>query len=353
MAPLNPLDELQSKLGITWEQINAARNRSSTVRAELTKTLRAEDSDAACIVGYGSLARQEWTSGSDVDWTLLVDGQADPQHAETVNRVESTLTAGNHKHPGRTGTFASLSSSHDLVHKIGGAEDTNQNTTRRILLLLESIPLGRSDACDRVKRNILHRYILEDRGLRFGTTDFVPRFLLNDIARYWRTMAVDFAQKQRDRGGHGSGLRNAKLRLSRKLIFASGLLNCLRCQIAPDLDVVRSNRRSLDSAAQLVVHFEDRLKMTPLENLAKAVADFSASEEVARSLLGAYDAFLGVLNNDAKRTHLDDLDPGAFDGDAIFGEVLDLSHDFQKGLDGLFFASDAMLTRLTQKYGVF
>ncbi len=93
--------------------------------------------------------------------------------------------------------------------------------------------------------------------------------------------------------------------------------------------------------------------MTPLENLAKAVVDFSASAEVARALFGAYDTFLGVLNNDTKRTHLDDLEPEAFEGDAIFGEVLDLSHEFQNGLDGLFFATDATLTRLTQKYGVF
>ncbi|MGI6420077.1 MAG: hypothetical protein ACOX1P_30960 [Thermoguttaceae bacterium] len=26
--------------------------------------------------GIGPLARREWTSGSDVDWTLLIDGQS-------------------------------------------------------------------------------------------------------------------------------------------------------------------------------------------------------------------------------------------------------------------------------------
>jgi hypothetical protein len=31
--------------------------------------------------------------------------------------------------------------SHDIVHEIGGEDDTNSNTTRRVLLLLESNPL--------------------------------------------------------------------------------------------------------------------------------------------------------------------------------------------------------------------
>lgn len=61
-----------------------------------------------------------------------------------------------------------------------------------------------------------------DTNKKLDKTVKVPRFLLNDIVRYWRTVTVDFVEKQRGQAGHGWGLRNAKLRMSRKLIFATG-----------------------------------------------------------------------------------------------------------------------------------
>ena len=79
-------------------------------------------------------------------------------------------------------------------------------------------------------------------------------------------MAVDFASKQRDRAGKGWGLRNAKLRMSRKLIFASGLLICFSARLDSDLQ----NKISTDTndvRFQLGNHIRDYVRMTPLEVL--------------------------------------------------------------------------------------
>jgi hypothetical protein len=150
------------------------------------------------IVVFGSLARLETTRDSDVDWTLLVDGAADSQHLDTALEIEGRLQALEARPPGQEGTFGGLAFSHDLVHNIGGEDDRNRNTTRRILLLLESVPIGDRTAYERVVRSLLRRYIQEDAEGGGGETAFkVPRFLQNDIARYWRTMAVDFAYKRR------------------------------------------------------------------------------------------------------------------------------------------------------------
>jgi predicted nucleotidyltransferase len=196
---------------------------------EAVKDVTASDTS---IVVFGSLARFELTSGSDIDWTLLLDGPSDPRHHHVARKIASEVKDLSEKNVGREGTFGSLVSSHDLVNYIGGEGDTNSNTTRRNLLLLESRSIGNAEAYNRVKRNLLQRYLSEDLGLwRKTVTNKIPHFLLNDIARYWRTMTVDYAYKDRARGGAGIPLRNIKLGLSRKLIFVSGLLACYTCHL--------------------------------------------------------------------------------------------------------------------------
>lgn len=86
--------------------------------------------------------------------------------------------------PGRSGIFGTMVGSHTLMHDIGGEDDTNANTTRRVLLLLESFPIGDRSAFRRVRQQILSRYVHDDRGLLYSSgTVRVPRFLLNDSKR--------------------------------------------------------------------------------------------------------------------------------------------------------------------------
>jgi predicted nucleotidyltransferase len=187
------------------------------------------------LVVFGSIAREEVTSGSDPDWILLVDGQALPEHGDQKHVITAELTRLSFPPPGRSGVFGCMVGSHDIVHHIGGEDDTNANTTRRVLLLLESLPVGKREAYDRVRRQILNRYLRDDRGLLYGSGNIrIPRFLLNDVTRYWRTVTVDFVYKQRAEAGKKWALRNAKLRMSRKLVFASGLLRCFFCHLDPD-----------------------------------------------------------------------------------------------------------------------
>jgi hypothetical protein len=168
------------------------------------------------LVVFGSLARDEWTEKSDLDWGLLVDSQADPEHFPVALKIAKLFR--DHElgeKPGRTGIFGKLIFSHELVHQIGGENDPNSNITRRLFLLLESRTIGSADAYRRVVRVILQRYFDQDSNLFDPEKAHfrVPRFLLNDIVRFWRTMAVDFAGKQRERGGEGWALRNIKLRM--------------------------------------------------------------------------------------------------------------------------------------------
>jgi len=148
-------------------------------------------------------------------------------------------------------------------------------------------------AYERVIKAVINRYLEEDTHLlsEDGKAYRVPRFLLNDIVRFWRTMAVDFASKQRDRGGEGWGLRNAKLRMSRKLIFASGLLLCFSCHLDPDLQATISTQKHVIKL-NLVKHIREFVRQSPLEILARSVEQFSVAEEIQRDLFRPTPNFL-------------------------------------------------------------
>ncbi len=190
----SPIDMLASLTGARWRNIQNAR-KTTQERLDLFRTNLADlDNSDTSIVVFGSLARDEATLASDVDWTFLVDGKADPSHHDMALEVETRLNRLTARAPGREGTFGTTAFSHQILHFIGGGEDSNANITRRILLLLESRPLGNAEAWESVRRNLLSRYLREDRGLWQATNiRRVPLFLLNDITRYWRTMVVDFA----------------------------------------------------------------------------------------------------------------------------------------------------------------
>jgi hypothetical protein len=372
-----PIFKLADSLGCDWQNIRRAHDEAERAKGDLLARLKRElgerfASDDANLIVFGSLGRGEWIDWeSDLDWTFLVDGQCKSGHFEIAHDIREALKKevrtenGKEKcrfaEPGATGTFGNMGFSHQLVHLIGGQEDTNKNTTQRILLLLESLPIGdRNTAHERVLRAIIARYLEEEPHLLDkGRRRFkVPRFLLNDIVRFWRTMAVDFASKQRDRRGEGWGLRNAKLRMSRKLIFVSGLLTCFSCnldqmlqtKISPDGPDTRETR-DLD-LKHLQNHIMQFVGKPPLDILALAVEEYGVDDPIAERLFSAYDEFLGLVADPEKRDHLKKLRAKDSRSNGVFKQVQDFSERFATALDAIFFENEK-LKPLTQKYGVF
>jgi predicted nucleotidyltransferase len=342
--------ELEERLGASWPHLADARARSARSRATLQRELAEIARDDLSLVVFGSLARGELTAGSDVDWTLLVDGQSDPGHLEVAERIDAALVRLGVKPVGREGIFGTLAFGHSLVHLIGGEDDTNRNTTQRILLLLESLPIGGRAAYDRVVGNVLRRYLEEDGTLTHPEARYlVPRFLLNDFARYWRTVAVDFAYKRKTRGGKGGALRGLKLRMSRKLIYASGLLACFGCE----LGLVRPPCRPPRRPAECVECLRAFMAQSPLDILALAFLGAPHLEAAARELFGAYDAFVATLADDGARSYLSALPLDATWSDARYQQAHAPTRAFQAALIALFFDERSPLGELTRHYGIF
>jgi predicted nucleotidyltransferase len=347
------VEELGHKLGARWTNLAAARQLADEKKAVLRDALSTFDSEDTSIVVAGSLARGEFTAGSDIDWSLLIDGSADPGHYNVAEQVAGIVASMASKPVGAEGTFGKMVFSHDLIHDIGGEDDTNRNTTRRLLLLLETAAVGRDDAHRRVVKHILSRYLMEDRGFWTGAEFRVPRFLQNDFARYWRTMAVDFAYKLRKRRGDGWAIRNLKLRMSRKLIYIAALLACFRCHMDHTEEQWNVLRADPSRRPAIVDYLEQIFRETPLDIAAGVLLRFDRLNPTARKIFGAYDEFVGILADDRQRDSLDNLQEQDAATHPVYQRARMLSHEFRDGLLEFFFDRESGMEKLTQNYGVF
>ncbi len=354
-STLSNLDLLEARLGSAWTSIRKAREDTMVRRKDLNALLHKRNSPDTSVVVFGSVAREEVTTGSDTDWILLIDGQSFAEHKEQEREIERTLADNGYVQPGRSGVFGKMVGSHDLVHNIGGEDDLNSNTTRRVLLLLESLVIGNREAYDRVRRQILRRYLEDDRGLTHSSVDVrIPRFLLNDLTRYWRTVTVDFVYKQRAENDKKWALRNAKLRMSRKLIFAAGLAHVFFCHLDDAAEEARKALKDAKDVSVLTDYIGQQLTLTPLEIIAKACLDLRIRPDTAKAIFDNYDRFLAILDDAKKRGELGEAQTHQdLRESEVWKQVGAVSRPFHEGLVALFLRDDERLKALTMEYGVF
>jgi hypothetical protein len=224
-------------------------------------------------------------------------------------------------------------------------------------LLLESTAIGDPSVRDRVIRAVLSRYLEEDTHFHpsQNSRSFVPRFLLNDIVRYWRTIAVDYANKTHEHDNTKWALRNVKLRMSRKLIFVAGLLMCFLCHLEQQKLPVQTSIFGDDDASNIrfIEFLADMVNQKPLDLLAGVLLQKNISEPTVELIFGSYNRFIAVLNDSNQRRHLQSLTYQDAKGDELFAELRTTSHAFQEGLRALFFEENTELARLTQIYAIF
>jgi len=179
------LERLSDASGREFPNLLAARARTANgLEQRRAQLVSSDHDDDASVVLMGSWGRSEVTSGSDDDFMVLIDGA---ERADVQPSTEDVKTVLLHA-PGEQGIFSAPVFCDDLVEKIGLDGDHNKNLSRRMLFLLESVPVSSEavylTARDRVLRGYLGESIKDFRP---------PRFLLNDTIRYWRTICVDFA----------------------------------------------------------------------------------------------------------------------------------------------------------------
>jgi hypothetical protein len=286
---------------------------SNSKLALLREALSGVAPQGCIVVTCGSFARKEASTDSDIDFFFITNEESieRPSSGWTSN-VESKISGIVKIEPSSNGAFARCENRDEMLCNIGGESDTNAKITRRILFLLEGEWLVDEAGAKHVRRCILERYIGET-----VADHHLALFLLNDIIRYWRTIAVDYEFKT----GEGVnpkpwGIRNIKLVFSRKLLYASGLFSVA-------LTVNKTREKKIEMLEQL-------FDLPVIERMTEI-----CGESNMRAVLNTYDKFLDKLADTDIRNRLKSLKRNERD-DKVFRELKNDGHCFARELLKLF-----------------
>jgi Nucleotidyltransferase domain len=328
---VSALADLAERSETGFPNLTAAREGTAAGILALGERLGRIEVDAdAAVVLFGSWGRGEVTDQSDYDWAVVVDGHERPTVRPGPAAVEGALEIGDHG-PGGEGIFGAAVFCDHLVERIGLDADDNTNLSRRMLLLLESVGIVGPAVRDRCRDRVLRGYLDE------SIDDFrPPRFFLNDLIRYWRTICVDYVGKER-RGGddHKWAIRDLKLRTSRKILFAGGLLPILLCHRFRAADMEGFLRESLERPS--------------LDRIAFAFLELGAIDAGIRAV-GAYDRFLGLIADPAVRAELAGVTRATAKESPVFAEGRRLGREIEAGLQALLF--ETRIEPLVREYAI-
>ena len=243
-------------------------------------------SDQICFVAVGSVGRYESLDSSDLDLipilgTLSAE-EFQPHDLPIREKVTAELAVKVSKGEDLT-KFQQLS---ELTNAecIGGDRDESSALTKRVLILTEGAEAGGTLPLDAVRRPILDAYAKEarTRGRHLLT-------LNNDIARYYRTLCIEYKAKI-DVEGKDWCTRNVKLRHSRKFWYFSAMLG-----------LADQARRSAEPRAELVDRVLDTIRIPPWGRLIRGLG---SSKYAAGKVLEPYAWFLDFMASKDNREAL-------------------------------------------------
>lgn len=352
------LEEAARGLGVDLPHLAIASMTAETdisrfktnVMASWQRELRSgDDYRDVDLVLLGSIARREVTKGSDCDYVVLQNG-CTPEISRRLLRIADKVREElQYAEPGGQGVFGDIVIAANLYERIGLESDSNQNLTHRMLLLTEAVSVFQDGTYHAVVGNILRRYCadyLPPRRPHDAPTK-VPRHLVNDLVRLWRTIAVDFGAKRWRSKKDDSFLRLIKLRTTRKVLFAGPLCTLL---LAPD---------RVTAARDLEDYLREWLAKPPLAQLAALATNESTATKIAAStkealakLLTAYDHLLEIFGQDRVRAALKDRESYPDDFKNASDRCRQIAETIQTALEAIFF-DDAILHERFRKYSVF
>jgi len=241
--------------------------------------------ETVCVAG--SFGRLEGSRESDADYIMVVRDPAAPSISRDKDVLQRAIEAYGVSPPNKSGVFTQPRSKAQLIDPIGKADEKSDEFGKRMLLLLESRPVYRSDRFQQLLEEIFRKYseyVDVDPDKEFA-------FLANDLMRYFRFICVNY-QASFWRQNEKWALRNLKLRHSRIVMYA-GLLFLVGEASK------YSGKKKIDTVFRA-------LNLTPLERIGWVYQE--NNDGAFFRVLGLYNVFLSHLSSANWRKELKDLE---------------------------------------------
>ncbi|SFC07648.1 nucleotidyltransferase domain-containing protein [Pragia fontium] len=308
-----------------YKSINNANiyslNKIDILRKELEDYVNKNISNKEfAIITTGSFGRNEASEESDLDYFIIcktepISTELEKSHSKNI---ENIIKKHIKKSEGDTGTFGceAIVTINQLRRNIGGTSDSNQSLTRRMLFLLEGKSLYGDSYFNEFRHSIAKTYIKIK-----SKRQALPKFLLNDIIRYYRTIATDFQHKVSE-ANKPWGLRNIKLRFSRKILYFAGIIT-----VAESTKAKNENER--------IDHILTSLEKPALFRLFFELSNHEEEKikEKLRELFHIYNFFLEKIENPENRKQLESItDKSERYNSSIYKELSSQSNQFSKVL---------------------
>ncbi len=175
-----------------------------------------------------------------------------------------------------------------------------------MLFLLEGKWLFNKNKFESYRSQLLEKYIKEDI-----PDHQLNKFFLNDIIRYYRTIATDFEYKVAEKE-QSWGLRNIKLRFSRKLLYFGGIIVVAETSHKTRNEKIETTKKLLD--------------MSPLERIEEL------SNVTPDNIFTPYETFLKKVSDKETRDLLKLVDKDKRNECEEFKSLRNLGHHFSWAL---------------------
>ncbi len=284
------------------ESLNSSYLESEGKVANISKHFRAAvpgPHDEICVLAVGSYGRREASvTVSDFEWITIYDGSRVAAGEASLFQANTTAYFANAFGRDRLSinkTFGNAVTIEDLTTNIGGEADSNRALTYRMLVLCEGTLVNDSPAYERLLGRLARAY---------GSSHTAGHRLLSlatDIARYWRTLRIDYKHKVDERSKPWA-VRALKLRSARRIAYFSSALYFVGKGPRIDYELTRS------FDVEAVKTFMAEMPGNPVERLLAAAESVGCRRELLDPLLMTYETVHRLLGDSAVRVDLEQLD---------------------------------------------